>query len=631
MGQIFCSSLSEIAAAIKDPAIKVVSFDVFDTLIARPLKRESDLFFLLGRRYREAGGRSDFTLIRTEADSILRRQIIAGQIAKEDITIDEIYEVMAQKMGVDLSLCDELQKLEEELYISLACPRESGRKLLEESLAAGKKTVLISDMYLKGDTIRAILERSGIKGYSDMLVSSDTGLRKLTGNLFRYAAEKYNVAPEEMLHIGDYYESDIKTACEAGLNAVLLPPAEKVFEEKGCLEPSRKLCSTFTDLEAARSSLFLGACEKMAANMYFDDPFREFTEGSCYNADPYFAGYAALGPQVLQFSLWLSSKAKEYNASRMIFLSRDGYLPKKEYDMLADVIPGLPESDYLPVSRLSVLPAMFSGPSDLFTIPLDPSYHTAQSVFGLLSFCCRDGVTVEDILPQQPADEKLTRGKLTEFISAFIAKAYDSKKHQESIKTIRDFLISRGVNDDSLIFDMGYSGRTIAAMGYASGKKPHVCYFHKDARSCHMYEQMSGIKIDAFLDMSPQMEATMREYSYLEDAPSCIGYGSGLQPLYDCGPAKGYSASSAPMQEGALKFVSDYLKYFAPYLDSIRCRNLEASVPFEAFIRFCPEYDRKIYEGILIDDELWGGRRDIDLRRLMEARLSKLPSYARRD
>ena len=52
-------------------------------------------------------------------------------------------------------------------------------------------------------------------------------------------------------------------------------------------------------------------------------------------------------------------------------------------------------------------------------------------------------------------------------------------------------------------------------------------------------------------------------------------------------------------------------------------------MPFEAFIRYCSEYDRAIYDKVLIDDELWGGRRDIDLKELMEIRLRKIPEYAK--
>ena len=36
-----------------------------------------------------------------------------------------------------------------------------------------------------------------------------------------------------------------------------------------------------------------------------------------------------------------------------------------------------------------------------------------------------------------------------------------------------------------------------------------------------------------------------------------------------------------------------------------------------------------MFDGVLLDDELWGGRRNISLPDLVRARLRKLPPYAR--
>ena len=83
------------------------------------------------------------------------------------------------------------------------------------------------------------------------------------------------------------------------------------------------------------------------------------------------------------------------------------------------------------------------------------------------------------------------------------------------------------------------------------------------------------------------------------------------------------------MQKGALDFVADFLKYFAEYESEAGFRNHDAAMPFEAFLRYCSSYDRCMYQHVLIDDELWGGRRDINLRELMEIRLRKIPDYAK--
>ena len=83
------------------------------------------------------------------------------------------------------------------------------------------------------------------------------------------------------------------------------------------------------------------------------------------------------------------------------------------------------------------------------------------------------------------------------------------------------------------------------------------------------------------------------------------------------------------MQTGAMDFLQDYLRYFGEYEEEAQLRGHDAAMPFEALIRHCSVSDRILYDGVLIDDELWGGRRDIDLRYLIETRLRKLPDYAK--
>ena len=91
----------------------------------------------------------------------------------------------------------------------------------------------------------------------------------------------------------------------------------------------------------------------------------------------------------------------------------------------------------------------------------------------------------------------------------------------------------------------------------------------------------------------------------------------------------GYEKNVREMQQGALEFVEDYLGFFSKYEQHTSFRFHSAAMPFEAFLRHCSVEDQEIYAGILIDDVLWGGRRDIDLKKLMEARLRKLPEYAK--
>jgi putative hydrolase of the HAD superfamily len=55
-----------------------------------------------------------------------------------------------------------------------------------------------------------------------MLFSDEVGVRKPDPRIFRIAAEKLGVAPNEIIHVGDNLKSDVWGAKNAGFTAVYL-------------------------------------------------------------------------------------------------------------------------------------------------------------------------------------------------------------------------------------------------------------------------------------------------------------------------------------------------------------------------------------------------------------------------
>ena len=76
-----------MGAAVSD-SIKVVSFDLFDTLVLRPFLKPTDLFNLLG----QIQSRNDFCDFRTKAESKARSSI------GTEVTLDEIYSFMPKDL-----------------------------------------------------------------------------------------------------------------------------------------------------------------------------------------------------------------------------------------------------------------------------------------------------------------------------------------------------------------------------------------------------------------------------------------------------------------------------------------------------------------------------------------------------
>ncbi len=629
-------SLEEVAARFWDRNIKVISFDVFDTLLMRPVEREEDFFELLDKGFGQmSSAQISFRKLRMEAEAALRRRIIRKEIGKEDVCLHEIYQVLAEEMGIPLEVSNAMEELEYETEWKLCRARKSGVTLFQEALSTGKPIILISDMYLSAGQIGKMLEKNGFYGMEAVFVSSEMGKRKSTGHLFDAAAKWMGVAPEAIFHIGDNQEADCRMAEKRGFQAAWLPKALDVYDSCGCAHQVEKICADLTDWEAAKRSVGIGNMRALAAAKYFDDPFRIFEKKSDYNGDPYFVGYGALGMELLSLVRWLADNICRDRVRKMLFLARDGYLPMKAYELYQSFRSGLPPAGYLHVSRLAVLPAMAKAPEDFYDLPVDISYQTPRKLLRLLAFCTRDGAA-ERLLGERQAeglsDEPFSKESYGQFVTDFIRGGYDAKKHRQAVARISEYLRNNGaasVTEESALFDMGYSGRIAAAIHHATGLSPCVYYFHADSREHFRYEKRAGMKIRTFFDFSPYMESSLREYSYLEPSASCVSYTEDLKPIYDAGPSKGYEKTVLAMQQGALDFVRDYMEAFAEYEQEAGFRCHEGAMPFEAFLRHCSLYDRRMYQNVLMDDELWGGRRNIDLLELMETRLRKMPEYAR--
>ena len=107
---------------ILNEKVKVVSFDIFDTLIKRKVLKPSDLFFKLNKQFREITGATNtllFDKIRIEAEADIRKTT-----SKADVTIDDIYENMEKLYGVDKTVCDTMKEKEINLEIENCVARK---------------------------------------------------------------------------------------------------------------------------------------------------------------------------------------------------------------------------------------------------------------------------------------------------------------------------------------------------------------------------------------------------------------------------------------------------------------------------------------------------------------------------
>lgn len=194
-------------------AAEVISFDVFDTLIFRTVGKPEKIFDLI---VPEDG---EFKKVRMQAEHKVRSLSTA-----EDITLDEIYAVVAEHYGNDRAEELKQREIQQEMQQTYANPEALWFYRYLQGL--GKRIVITSDMYLPTEVVERILEKAGYRGYERIYVSGECGLSKRSGNLYRRMIR--DCRTKNILHIGDHAVSDYYRAKEAGIRAFLYHREDKI-------------------------------------------------------------------------------------------------------------------------------------------------------------------------------------------------------------------------------------------------------------------------------------------------------------------------------------------------------------------------------------------------------------------
>lgn len=282
-------SLARAFRAIEDPRVEVVSFDVFDTLLVRPVLEPIDLFHLVARRI-EAEVGHDFVRLRRRGESEARHRMRLADPAREEPTLAAIYAATAELGHLSTEWAERLMRLEIETERSLLTARRPVRDLFARARELGKPIVAISDTYMSPDFVGEVLDANGYDGLAATWVSSHEGRTKASGNLFTRMLTDLGLAADRILHIGDNLQSDVRRPEAFGLRAVHVPRAAYLYFTR---RAATDLWGHDDVVLTPGHRLLLG----MAINRCIEEPMeRRPAEGDPILTDPEAFGYALLGP-----------------------------------------------------------------------------------------------------------------------------------------------------------------------------------------------------------------------------------------------------------------------------------------------------------------------------------------------
>lgn len=615
---------------------KYVSFDIYDTLIVRPFWNPTDLFYLLEKEFEDIyNSYIGFREMRINGEELLRRQKKISDELCEDVTLTEIYEFISKFYNIKKSLCDKIMQSEIELELLCSKMRKSCVDLFQYALEQGKYVVLCSDMYLDENIIFEILKKENIMGWKKLFLSSSLRKLKRTGTLYKEMIKEIGCSPNDILHIGDDKISDVDRAKENGIKTYLIPKTREYFQIKlfgRTKEFGLSAAGRLINYREVEKSAGYNSMLAIIANKFFDDSENlEFFEKNG-TFSPYCIGYYLIGMHVVGLVKWITEIVKIRGTKKLHFLSRDGWLIKKIYDIYSDFDEKIPDSDYLYVSREALLPVLAGEAVDFFDLPIEYKKYSPKAILNLLSFCVSE--LGEDLFSDFFAKKNIdlekrftNRTEYQSFIKLFIEVFYDAYRHSEAKDRIKKYLNS--IEEGDAFFDMGYSGRIQFALNQLLNLKLDVLMIHSDSVKAFQMKRKGNFSIFCFYDYTPAISGLLREYFLSDINPTCSGYqykNGEIVPFFEKAEKEDTEKTIiTKIHQGVEDFARDFYGYFGKYIDYLPFKSQEVSLPLEGYLREANQNDRKIFENLYSDDRIYGRNDAINIAKFWMNRQKEIP------
>lgn len=353
--QYFKNSVDLLKEHLQSQQIKIIGFDLFDTLIIRPLLEPETIKRIVSQRSDPEIGKQ-YLKLRPLAESQARQE------KKADVNLDEIYEQLAKISNISEKDLNKLWTLEQQIEMNIARPRLDGLKLFREAIASGVHTIIISDTFLKKDFLEDLLQKNDIKNYQALFISNDIGLRKDSGKLFDHILDKYSISPKNLLMIGDNEHSDLQLPMNKGIPTIhLMKPVEIAHG----LPRFKNFIDCYNRNGEINDEITLGlAIQKKIPQI----DIQKAKSNGIVKMTPFEIGYVYNGPFLLGFSQWLIEQSKIDSIDHLYFLSREGKIMKKVFDVWSQDIIDAPKSSYLELSRRAISVATITDIEDIYKI-----------------------------------------------------------------------------------------------------------------------------------------------------------------------------------------------------------------------------------------------------------------------
>lgn len=510
--------------------IKVVSFDIFDTLLFRTVFEPKDVF---EEMYHEEEAifpafikADDWKNARVLAESDVRKKMYT-KCGSYEVTLEEIY----QGLPTIFSNWRELMELEIRCEKRVCFINESIYDVLKSIRENSEyKIILCSDMYHSSDVLMDILIHNGFdENLVDRIyVSSEHKVSKRYTGLYEKILIDFNIEPQEMLHIGDNYYSDIGVAGALGIHTFFYDLISESMYRYPYLDLEAKLYSSF--------------CKEVYPLRLMASSYCNISESRTEEEKFWFdMGALIYGPFMTYSVEWVLNEAEKNNIKIIRPLMREGAFLSELLNRAAKMRGREYSIEPLYVSRFAVFTALFEVITEKEVEYLASTYNISLSdVFKVLkiedymseyeeysSYAVNELRTISD-------GEKSIYDRLLEYLTAHEMMDRIRERNQDSSQLMFDYLTQMGLQEKCITLDLGWRGSMQSAMeklfkrkGYSSDIlhlllvcNPVVSTSATEGCDIRGYVGNFGSDGDVFLELS----ARIFELAILNEEGTTIGY-----------------------------------------------------------------------------------------------------------
>lgn len=533
-------SADEIIRAFKK--YDTVSFDIFDTLIKRCVAQPRDVFHRVARDFTDKTGifidPLKFQNDRHNAE-IFAENHTSG---REETNLQEIYACLPEEYS---SMTDELIPLEIERELKCCRPDPVMSKVYEWCRENHKRIFIISDMYLPVEVIREMLSSCGYEGYEKLYLSSDIGLRKTTGNIFRHFITDSDINPKRHIHIGDGWRGDYLRAIQTGLRAYKItrhPKRSKYTKTRGLKPECREQYAKY----------------QVVIDNHIPPDCDEY----------YRYGFEVIGLMLYGLCCWLHERFTGKGHDKVFFLARDGYIMQEAYNRLFG--ENAVSNSYLYVSRKSLrLSMLWTDPTleGIFGTETQYMVWHCDSICSWLGLDYARGLEVwkdcglsekEGLFtPQLVKDSRVLK-----FFEAFRDEVI--RVSHDKFSLVAEYLRQEGFNGSVGIVDIGWAGhiqKYLREYVSRSGMGAEIYGYYFGLKG----KEITGHDAESFIPQELQPSyfcSILLEYPFTKQAGSVKGYtrnnDGSISPILEEYEFSGTKDEKiiGEIQRGALDFVS---------------------------------------------------------------------------